>query len=190
MSFAGGLTTKIMGLFLIAWWGIWYYLADKTKNTDLFGEIMEKEYISNSIEMARHIAYLCKEHKYEYNNTKIQKLMYACYGVVLVCTKKKLFNESPRAWPYGPVFPNAFNYINNNNIDYALEKNDLSNNIANLLDKVVKAFGSYRASVLSAWSHKKDSPWDVVIHKMESKWGTLIPDEIIEKYFKDNVVKI
>lgn len=102
---------------------------------------------------------------------------------------KKLANESPVAWPYGPVFPSIFNYINSNNIDYGLEKKDLSNNIANLLDKVVKAFGSYRASVLSAWSHKKDSPWDVVVNKMGSKLGTLIPDGVIEKYFRDNVVR-
>lgn len=148
------------------------------------------EYISDSIEIAKHIAYLCEKLSYDYNNTKIQKLMFACYGVTLVrCDGKRLVDESPVVWPYGPVYLKVFNFINNlDNEGYSLEKRDLDSSLASLLENIVKAFGKYRAGILSGWSHKKDSPWDIVVNKMDSKWGTLIPDGVIEKYFREEVL--
>jgi hypothetical protein len=44
-------------------------------------------------------------------------------------------------------------------------------------------------SALSAWTHSKGSPWDVVVNDMQAP-NSIIPDGIIAEYFKKNVIVI
>lgn len=144
----------------------------------------------DSIELARHIAYLCLQNEYDYNNTKIQKLLYICYGVILALKDKILINESPCAWPYGPVFPRVFNYIKNDLAgDYAKPMNIADIEIANIIEHTIKCFGKFFAGRLSGWSHKEGSPWDTIIKKNHLEWNTIIPDNLIKQYFEEKVIK-
>ena len=52
--------------------------------------------------------YALKEHFVNLNKTQVNKLLFMCYGFYLASTGKKLFLETPKAWPYGPVFPNVY----------------------------------------------------------------------------------
>ena len=59
----------------------------------------------DSRDVAAYIAQECKRREIEYNNTKIQKLLYCSYGVMLAWKDERICEEYPRLWPYGPVFP-------------------------------------------------------------------------------------
>ena len=52
-----------------------------------------------------------------------------------------------------------------------------------LMDKVYAAFGLWRATELSNWSHKEGSPWESVVSTPGFKWGNCIDDDSIKAYF-------
>ncbi|MDR3280136.1 MAG: DUF4065 domain-containing protein [Synergistaceae bacterium] len=141
-----------------------------------------------SLHVASHIANICHNDGIEFNNTKIQKLMYCCYGCVLaVYNSARICDEYPRAWTYGPVFPRVFSYINKKKDILVIGNLNAPDDILKLLTDVVAAFGKYTANSLSAWTHKKGSPWDIVVNDMDAP-NSIIPDDLILEYFKQNVV--
>jgi uncharacterized phage-associated protein len=124
-----------------------------------------------------------------YNNTKIQKLMYCAYGSVLAVLGVRICDEHPQAWQYGPVFPRVFKFINKGkNILPLCPHLDASDDILNIVDEAVKAFGKFTATSLSAWSHRAGSPWDTVVNILEDPNG-VIPDGLIAEYFKKYVIE-
>jgi uncharacterized phage-associated protein len=141
-----------------------------------------------SLKVASQIAKVCRDNGLHYNNTKIQKLLYCCYGCALVVIGDRLCDEYPRAWQYGPVFPRVFNYINKKKdiLSPQLELVEANAEALSLIETVVKTFGVFTAQSLSAWTHESGSPWDTVINKMGEELGTFIPDDIIADYFRAN----
>ena len=143
----------------------------------------------SSLNVASHVANLCVANGYDYNNTKIQKLLYCCYGCVLAAYGQRLCDEYPRAWQFGPVFPRVFSYINKGRDILAVcPKLDAPAGLLSLIEDVIKTFGNYSASALSSWTHIVGSPWDVVVNAMDDPNG-IIPDDLIAEYFSANVVR-
>ena len=141
-----------------------------------------------SLNVASYIANLCKKNCHEYNNTKIQKLLYCSYGCVLAIYNQRLCDEYPRAWKYGPVFPRVFSYISKGrDILVPCPSLNAGDELLALLENVVNTFGAYSASALSTWTHQAGSPWDVVVNAMNDQNG-IIPDDLISEYFAANVV--
>lgn len=143
-----------------------------------------------SLEVASFIAKTCDEMGFPWNNTKIQKLLYCCYGCFLAANGERLCDEYPRAWQFGPVFPRVFNHIHKKKsfpqdcpLSCAPEEQKA------FLREVIKVFGRYNAVPLSNWTHKKGSPWDTVVNRMGEGLGGFIPDDIIRKYFAENIVE-
>ena len=60
-----------------------------------------------TLELAKDIAFLCRKNNYQFNNTKIQKLLYLFVGFCLINDVSEIYDidETPKLWPYGPVFP-------------------------------------------------------------------------------------
>ena len=142
-----------------------------------------------SLHVASHIANICKKYAINYNNTKIQKLIYCCYGCVLVLYNKRLCDEYPRAWKYGPVYPRVYRFINKrgNDIETVCPSLSAENDVLELLEEVVVNFGKFSASALSRWTHMEQTPWDFVVNDMDAP-NSIIPDDLIAKYFRDNVI--
>jgi uncharacterized phage-associated protein len=116
--------------------------------------------------------------------------LYCAYGCFLAAYKKRLCDEHPRAWKYGPVFPRVFAYLNKKNDILTLcKKLDATEEECKLLEDVVYIFGKYSASALSAWTHKEKSPWDMVVNIFDDPNG-IIPDHLIAEYFKANIVSV
>jgi uncharacterized phage-associated protein len=142
-----------------------------------------------SLNVASHIANLCKNNQFVYNNTKIQKLMYCAYGSVLVLCDKRLCDEHPRAWQYGPVFPRVFSFINKGKDILSLcPRLEAPAETLSIINDAVNAFGKFTASSLSIWSHREGSPWDTVVNILEDP-NAVIPDDLIKDYFKKYVVE-
>jgi uncharacterized phage-associated protein len=156
---------------------------------------MEDIYEYKSEDVARYIAAYANEHKYVINMTKIQKLLYIAYGVYLAIKDKRLTNEHPQAWPYGPVFPITRNKLSKEELtdisfkDPQLQKMSEDVDFSALIKLVFKVFGSKTAGYLSEWSHMPGSPWDAIVKSEKFKWGDRIDDIFIKEYFVSIIVK-
>ena len=146
---------------------------------------------NDSREVAALIAQQCRERNISYNNTKIQKLLYCCYGMLLAWKGVRICDEYPRLWPYGPVFPNVFKYIQKHGditgYPFAPSKVATPQNME-VVDSVLKTFGQYKARSLSEWSYAEGSPWARVKDE-DAGWNSFMPDEYIKEYFQKKVLK-
>lgn len=146
--------------------------------------------------IAQYIMYFCdlkksKDHTYEYNNTKIQKLLFILYGFYLAVYNHKLLNETPKLWPYGPVFPKVFKKIKKNG--FCVNESDLceiKENDKEFFDVFLTSFGKLPAGALSAWSHQPDSPWNRTKEDVGEAWNESLNEKYIVEYFKDFYEKI
>lgn len=120
------------------------------------------------------------------NSTQLQKLMFICYGVVLAKYEIKLFaDDTPKAWPFGPVFPRSYKRFKAVRPLSNEEKGLLSQNpeILQQVVELVRDYCHHSATRLSQWSHRPDGPWDETV-KINPGWNREIPDQLIHDYFK------
>lgn len=104
----------------------------------------------------------CRDHAITANKTKVQKLLYCCYGVFLAKFDERLTDEHPKAWMYGPVFPRTFNDINKGRLTVGMAnqfEQDCEPDKLSVINKTIDVFGKYSAGALSNWSHLDGSPW-------------------------------
>lgn len=150
----------------------------------------------NSTSIAFYLTARTNEEGYFTNMTKVQKLLYIVYGIYLVATGKRLTDEHPQAWPYGPVFPETrrvlldqeFRKIKLGNLQVeGIEQIKQDKDLSVVISFVLKNFGSWPATALSEWSHEDGSPWEQTTNKFRFKWGNEIDDCLIQEYFSDLV---
>lgn len=138
-----------------------------------------------SIEIVSYIYKRCKRKKIIVNNTKIQKLLYCCYGAFL-SQGKPLFDEHPRAWKYGPVFPKVFKFIYNKGLSElsVINVDLIPKEIKELLNVIVDYFGKYSSMQLVKWSTDVGSPWYSIIVLQKKGYGSFFSQNEIKDYFK------
>ncbi len=149
---------------------------------------MAYEFDSNDV-----MAYIhdyCAKNNIYVNVTKLQKLLYCCYGVVLAALDERLTSEHPQAWEHGPVFPRTFNAIKKQKLSsYGIGfETKCPQEALSLIKETIKVFGQYTAGTLSAWTHKPGSPWDLATDGGENLFVRL-DDYAIQKYFREHVWK-
>ena len=126
------------------------------------------------------------------NMTKLQKLLYIAYGTYLAIKEDRLTDESPKAWPYGPVFPTTRKKLltidfNDYSINGDTEFDPISKDkeINDLVNLVLRLFGSWSSGQLVEWTHAIGSPWDKTRYFPNFQWNQTIPDDYIKDYFSD-----
>ena len=144
----------------------------------------------NSVEVAKYIVAYWNERGSYINMTKTQKLLYIAYGTWLAFKNKRLVDEYPRAWPFGPVFPKTreallnmdFNNISFKNVVDEELKNDIE--VESVIKEIHQSqFGHLTAKHLTAWSHQDGSAWATTTALPNFIWGQYISDEITKKWF-------
>lgn len=146
-------------------------------------------YKYNSVKVAKLIVATANNKHLSINMTKVQKLLYIAYGIFLAVKKRRLTNEHPQAWPYGPVFPTTRNKLLKIDLySIAASDSDLSDikdddEIKSLIELVFRSFGSWSAAQLTDWSHGEGTPWQKTVSTEGFSWGHQIPDEYIKSYF-------
>lgn len=124
------------------------------------------------------------------NKTQVQKILYICYGLSLAKTGKELFkDDTPKAWPFGPVFPITYRQYTEHYPRTITEKEkDKFSKIPIIQDifDVVERYCRYSSKSLSEWSHQINGPWWKAVYKEGSgaKWNNQISNDSIEEYFK------
>lgn len=148
-----------------------------------------------SLEYMKLVAWLAhSRHDVILNKTQMQKILFMCYGLYLACTGKKLFNDdTPKAWPYGPVFPRVNKRYNPNLTPTDLSESEKKMFIENkdalgIIVKTVDKCYKLSAQYLTNWSHKEGSPWNITLYGEDGKnqnieWNKVIDDDLIKSYF-------
>ena len=144
----------------------------------------------DSLTLARYILALAKKRKgYYLNMTQVQKLLYIVYGYMLAKQNRLVVSDdSPRAWPYGPVFPRVHKKLDVTERKYPDDEAfiDITQDpdLRKVIENVVDTFSEFSGSKLSAWSHTEGGPWDKTTKQKDFNWNAAIPIEFILEYFK------
>lgn len=137
---------------------------------------------------AMYLMAIAVEKGFNLNTTKVQKLLYMAYGYFLANFDGFiLLDESPKAWPYGPVFPKT-----RTKVDYSLiykttdpifseiSKDEV---VTSVFSSIIERYSSVSASRLSEWSHSEGGAWDKTTKIIGFNWNMQIPTEYIRDYF-------
>ena len=97
----------------------------------------------NSIEFSKYIIsrlnnFKASDNRYEYDNTKIQKLLYILYGFYWSRRQLRLLDEQPKLWPYGPVFPKVYKHIRKNGFEFNFQNVSPNNEDIKFFDDILK----------------------------------------------------
>lgn len=156
---------------------------------------MESTITLTSVDYA-HLIQLAARKKYSQilNRTQINKILFYVYGRYLAEEGKRLFtDDSPKAWPYGPVFPIVNKRINpSDTISFSQEYKDKfmeDKKAIEIINEAVDKMYNKSALQLTQWSHQIGSPWYKTVYgngenSIKPKWNTEIPDRYIKDYFR------
>lgn len=146
-------------------------------------------FIYRSYEVSLLLAAMANRRKIVVNHTKIQKLLYITYGSFLAVYDKRLLDEHPESWPYGPVFPKlredklAEDFARIRLSDRRLSKLKSDTNLIDIIDFVLNGFGSWNMESLVAWC------LDSVPCKATPDDGRIIDDYITRDFFNTLIKK-
>ncbi|QQE10114.1 SocA family protein [Planctomycetota bacterium] len=159
-----------------------------------------------------------REGIYDFNNLKLQKMVFLAHGWHLAYFDSPLINEPVQAWRHGPVINSLYHNFKSKGFPYInqlgtkLQRKDPNNinnfeyvNVSpklpdagdaefcqskNLIDAVFNQYKNYTGYQLSDLTHLNESPWHSVTEHIvgEIPHGIIIPDEIIKHYYK-NLIK-
>lgn len=148
---------------------------------------MEETGEYDSVEAAKLLLALAYSDGIVLNTTKVQKILYIIYSYYLANERRRLLTESPKAWPYGPVFPRTRKKVDYGVIyqisDPSLEEISGDSALVDNFRKAIQRYSKFSAGQLSEWSHKPGSPWERTTKHEDFQWGNFIPDEYIIEYF-------
>lgn len=141
------------------------------------------------VDIASFIVKRCAISNYFINLTKLQKLVYCCYGVVLTVFNRRLC-EQPRAATNGPVFDKLYSVTSRDGlVQYLIEYKDQCNELSDpervWLEKTIDAYVRYPAKQLVEWSMLPNSPW-FFAKKAKLKH---LDDQIIKDYFEKRLIR-
>lgn len=150
-----------------------------------------KELDLDSIDVAAYIVRWCVDFNYYVNITKLQKLLYCVYGVLLAEEDTRICREHPKAWERGPVFPRVYRFTTKPHIMGPISAlvtreqtvgDCITNSQGILIRDTVNGFGKYSAEQLVTWTHRPESPWAQITENGRVLYQR-IPDELIKEYF-------
>lgn len=129
------------------------------------------------------------------SKTQMQKILFICYGLYLAKhgTDHPLFSDdSPKAWPFGPVFPIVYRRYAENPSRVLPDaiRVGLMQDPDNLKEmvRIVDYCSQISSGRLSVWSHRKGSPWEQTVFangKDNIEWNKAIDKNLIAEFFKD-----
>ena len=150
-------------------------------------ELQNKVY--DSIDVARYLLALANEKKKILNVTKVQKLLFIAYGYFLSKYGVRIIDETPKAWPFGPVFPETQKKVDYTTIygvnSPVFDELKRDQDVTEILNTIIDNYSNFSASQLSDWSHMEGSPWEKTTKESGFNWNEEINEEYIKGYFCD-----
>ena len=123
------------------------------------------------------------------NKTQMQKILYMCYGLSLANNNPLFTDDTPRAWPFGPVFPIAYKRYSASYPKPITEREKeryLKIPMLRTIFDIVARYCRYTSRALSEWSHEVSGPWwNTVYGNSEGvEWNREIDSTVISNYFR------
>ena len=146
-----------------------YLITNKDKITELaykksLGKTKQLELTSTHSKLYNVALYIIDKLE-DITPLSLQKILYFCEGFSKRILNKELFDDTPEAWVYGPVYREiyeSFSYYKYNNINYSEILKDydfrLDAKEKEYLDKMTLIFGCYSGKILREMSHTT-TPW-------------------------------
>ena len=144
----------------------------------------------SSIEYANLLAWLAMvKHGVQLGKTQLQKLLFIFYGLSLAKLDKIPFeDDTPKAFPFGPVFPRSYKRYFGTPRDLTQADKDsfmACPDVLRIATSVVDEFCKYSAMRLSEWSHREGAPWKNAVYRDgKPAWGREISLDDIREFFK------
>lgn len=118
---------------------------------------------------------------------KLQKLVYFTYGWYYAIFDRLLFDEKIHAWRFGPVVKSLyqkFRPFGKHPIKTEVaEIPEFDDDVISVLRQVWKTYSPSTDLLLSAITHRPESPWRKVYYDY-GRWNDAISPEMIRDYFK------
>ena len=117
------------------------------------------------------------------------KLVYIAHGYMLGRHGIPLLDEMVEAWRYGPVVPSVYHAVKHyqsrpiQEIDGACDNTTLSPEEKQVIENVARIYGKHNGVVLSAATHKTDTPW-----QKTWRWAgqnAPISNDLIEAFYSE-----
>lgn len=129
---------------------------------------------------------------------KLLKLVYISHGWHLAVYNTPLIEEPILAWQYGPVVPSVYQqfkiYGNTNITDTGFiinAKREMQVPIPekskwDFLDKVWNVYKNFTGIELSAMTHRKNTPWDIIYNSGHGE-NNIIPNSLIMDHYVNKI---
>lgn len=132
---------------------------------------------------------------------EVQKLVYIANGWSLVLRGKRLVEDDPEAWEYGPVYRTLYHEFKRfgskpidsfyqeldlNELDYRIPTVDDAEAL-DLLDEVWAAYSHLSGLQLSSLTHQDGTPWHETIRTKGQ--NALIDEDLIREHFQELAAK-
>ncbi len=141
----------------------------------------------DSVTAAKYLLALAYQKGIVLNVTKVQKMLFIAYGYFLARHNHALLTETPKAWPFGPVFPKTRSRIDFGKMipvnDPELATIAQDELVTQVFNRIIDKYSRYTAGQLSDWSHTLGSPWERTTKLSGFDWNRAIPDSYIKEYF-------
>jgi len=150
---------------------------------------IEDRYIYKSTDVGLMLAAACNQRRIVVNHTKIQKLLFLVYGSYLAVYDKRLIDEHPQCWPYGPVFPKLRELLLAEDFaevaigDRRISKIRNDKKVTDVIDFVLGRFGAWSMDQLVEWC-VNSTPC-----KATPDNGSAISDYVIRDFFNTLIKK-
>jgi uncharacterized phage-associated protein len=137
---------------------------------------------------------------------KLQKLLYCAHGWYLVFTGgKRLLNEQPQAWKYGPIIPSVYHEFKHFGTDpittpaCRLVQGPFGVNVMtpyeltagsyeeSFFESIWNTYKDYNSLQLSTITHRPGGAWDQIRQQNPDREGVPIPDVMIWREFKETL---
>lgn len=135
-----------------------------------------------------------KNNEASFTPMQLIKMVYIAHGWMLGLFGRPLIRQSVEAWKYGPVVPDVYyaikHYRNNPVKEYigGVANEAFDDYELELIDKIREVYGGFSGVKLSAITHETGTPWNqVVLDRKTFGRGVVIPNSLIEKYYKNRV---
>ena len=138
---------------------------------------------------------------------QLQKLVYIANGWNLAIAGSRLTSDAPRAWDYGPVYPDLYKALRRYGSspvpeeiklgDYGVgqlfggagveqpARASLSEQESAIINRVFTDYGGFHAFQLSALTHEAQTPWSRVYDSGQGRF-----DEIDEHLIRDHFIDL
>lgn len=156
---------------------------------------MEKNNKISILTVANYVIYYLNQKGQKISQLKLQKLLYFIEAYNMACGNPPMFSEQFKAYTYGPLCFEVYDYYKIYGGEDILEYDDIDDATketlkpyTEIIDAVCDTFGDLTAAQLVNLTHEEDSPWSKIWQQNGGKNSSdlgIIPKDLTCEWFRE-----